>query len=291
MPLTANARIRRFNRAVTREAGALEQSFMGRGRPLGVARVLWGIPRHHGDIASVRSDLGLDSGLFSRILRSLQSEGLIALTAHPQDGRRRIACLTELGQSEVALYDQLNDSSAERILSRAPDSAALLAAMDLVATALNRDHVQIIETDPDSTAAQYCLQEYFTLLSQKIPGVTLDLFPLPDPKACSYRPPHGCFLIAWSDAMPLGCVSLRPLDGATAEVKRLWVAPDARGQGLARRLMLQIEDRAHALGYSRLNLDTNANLPEAIALYHKTGWTAIAAYSGFPSTHWFSKAL
>ncbi len=55
--------------------------------------------------------------------------------------------------------------------------------------------------------------------------------------------------------------------------------------------MQSIEDHARTLGYTALNLDTNENLPEAIALYHKTGWTKIPPYSAFPSTHWFSKRL
>ncbi len=175
---------------------------MGRGRPLGTARVLCGLPHHNGDIAALRADLGLDSGLFSRTLRSLQSEGLITLHPHQTDRRRRTATLTEAGKAEVALYDQLSDTRAEQIISHAPDAAALLAAMDLIATTLNRNHVQITVADPDSPAALYCLQEYFTLLAAKIPGVTPDLFPLPDPKSETYRPPQGTFLIAWSDTMP-----------------------------------------------------------------------------------------
>ena len=283
------ARIRRFHRAVTREAGALDASFLGRGRPLGVARVLWQIPRLHGDIAALRADLDLDSGLLSRILRGLEADALVTLTRHPADARRRIAHLTPKGQAEVALYDRLSDERAARILAKAPDAAALLAAMDLIATTLTQP--QIRPADPDDPAALRCLGAYFALLADKVTGVSPDTFPLPDPKADLYRPPHGAFLIAWSDTLPVGCVSLRPLGPGLGEVKRLWVAPQARGQGLARRLMTAVEDQARALGHTALNLDTNAALTEAIALYHKTGWTEIPPYSGFPSTHWFTKAL
>jgi GNAT superfamily N-acetyltransferase len=285
------ARIRRFNRAVTREAGALDHSFLGRGRPLGVARVLWTLPQKGGDIAATRAELGLDSGLFSRILRQLEAEGLVTLARHAADGRRRSARLTPLGVAEVALYDDLNNTRAAAILAAAPRSETLLAAMDLIATTLNRDHVEIRRADPDEPAALACLAAYFALLADRIPGVTPATFPLPDPEAHKYRLPDGAFLIAWSDTMPLGCVSLRRLDAGLGEVKRLWVAPDARGQGLARRLMAAVEDQARRLGFTRLNLDTNAALTEAIALYQATGWTEIAPYSGFPSTHWFSKAL
>ena len=154
-----------------------------------------------------------------------------------------------------------------------------------------QDTPDIRPADPDDPAAQSCLAAYFQLLAQTVPGVSTGLFPLPDPNAQHYRLPHGAFLIAWSNTTPLGCVSLRRLTPELAEVKRLWVAPAARGHGLARRLMLAIENQARSLAYTRLNLDTNAALTAAITLYETTGWTPTAPYTGFPSTHWFQKTL
>ena len=86
-------RLRRFQRAVTTETGALDGSFLGRGRPLGAARVLNAIGRGRQDVAAIRADLELDSGLLSRLLRRLEAEGLIAMTADPGDARRRRARL------------------------------------------------------------------------------------------------------------------------------------------------------------------------------------------------------
>ena len=151
--------------------------------------------------------------------------------------------------------------------------------------------ITITPADPDDPDTLFCWGEYFTLLAAKIPDLPPGLFPLPDPHAASYRPPPGALLLARSDQTPLGCVALRPLHGRTAEVKRLWVAPAARGHGLARRLMRAIEDQARSLGYQNLKLDTHASLTGALGLYHKTGWTEIPAYSGFPSTNWFGKAV
>jgi GNAT superfamily N-acetyltransferase len=104
-------------------------------------------------------------------------------------------------------------------------------------------------------------------------------------------PPRGAFLIAWSDDLPIGCVSLRPFAPAVAEVKRLWVDPDARAQGLGRRLMRAIETQARTLGYRDLRLDSNTTLTPAIALYRSDGWTDIPPYSSFPSNVWMSKRL
>jgi GNAT superfamily N-acetyltransferase len=117
------------------------------------------------------------------------------------------------------------------------------------------------------------------------------MFTLPDAHAESYRPPHGICLVAWSDDLPVGCVALRPQDGPTAEVKRLWVHASARGQGLARRLMTGVEDAARKLGYRQLKLDTNSALSEAIALYQASGWTDIAPYTGAPADTWMGKPL
>lgn len=286
------ARIRRFNRAVTAEVGALDTSFLGRGRPLGAARVLWAISPEGTDVADIRESLRLDSGLMSRILRSLEREGLVTTEPAREDRRRRIARLTEAGHAEKTEYDRLNDALASRILTRAArDPDALLAAMDLVATILSRDRIAIAQADPDAPAPRACLAAYFQLLTERIPGVSAAHVPDPDPDAALYRPPCGTFLLARSDGQPLACVALKHVDRRTGEVKRLWVAPPARGLGLARRLMAAVEQAARTLGKTRLILDTNENLTEAIALYQADGWSPIAPYSTFPATHWFAKDL
>jgi GNAT superfamily N-acetyltransferase len=151
--------------------------------------------------------------------------------------------------------------------------------------------ITLIDTDPTAPEAELCLRAYYDLLLEKIPALTPDMLTLPLPDPANYRAPQGAFLIAYRHATPLGCVSLRPLKGQTAEVKRLWVAPEARGMGLARRLMTALESRARDLGYTALKLDSNTNLPEAIALYRRDGWTDCAAYTGFPADVWLAKTL
>lgn len=151
---------------------------------------------------------------------------------------------------------------------------------------------RIHRIDPEDAVARVCLDAYFDLLAQRIDGIPRGHVPNPDPEAGSYRPPKGAFLLA-SDAAgaALGCVSLKTLHPGTGEVKRLWVAPAARGLGLGRRLMAAVEDEARALGLSHLWLDTNAALTEAIAMYRRDGWHDIAPYTGWPATHWFAKTL
>src|ERR1700756_1579691 len=107
------SRVRRFNRAVTSEVGALDTSFLGRGRPLGAARVLNAIGHGRVDVAELRDYLGLDSGLMSRLLRSLEDEGLVTTLPHRNDARRRIARLTRTGRREFNAYVAISNSQAE----------------------------------------------------------------------------------------------------------------------------------------------------------------------------------
>jgi GNAT superfamily N-acetyltransferase len=148
------------------------------------------------------------------------------------------------------------------------------------------DPIRIALTDPASPQAQHCLTEYFAELNRRFP-TGFDPGPPADPAA--YRPPQGAFLLATRDHEPLGCVALSVPD---REVKRLWIAPQARGQGLARRLMQAIEDQARQMGLTDLRLDTNATLTEAVALYTRTGWTSIPRYNDNPYAQaWFAKPL
>src|SRR6201987_1672538 len=104
------SRVRRFNRVVTSEVGALDTSFLGRGRPLGAARVLNAIGHERADVAEIRDYLGLDSGLMSRWLRSLEEEGLLETTPHPDDARRRVAKLTRAGRREFNAYEEISNA-------------------------------------------------------------------------------------------------------------------------------------------------------------------------------------
>src|ERR1700694_5441795 len=88
------SQVRRFNRIVTQRIGALNDRFLARGRPLGEARVLWEIGHGGRDVRSLRTELEFDSGYLSRLLRSLEAAGLVAVGPKESDKRVRIARLT-----------------------------------------------------------------------------------------------------------------------------------------------------------------------------------------------------
>ena len=265
------SRVRRFNRAVTSAVGALDTSFLGRGRPLGAARVLNAIGHGRPDVAEIRDYLGLDSGLMSRLLRGLEDEGLVETVAHDGDARRRVAKLTRTGRREFAAYEVLSNKQAESFIAGHSQREALLAAMDLIASALTRERVTLDEADPQSEGARYCLGEYYAELGRRFKQ-GFDVSLSRDPDAKDMRRPRGTFIVAISDTLPIGCVGLKGTDHGYAEIKRLWVAPAARGLRLGRRLMDAAESMARELGVELLRLDTNSALMEAGQLYRSTGW-------------------
>ncbi|MHC1943166.1 MarR family transcriptional regulator [Bradyrhizobium sp. UFLA06-06] len=275
------SRVRRFNRAVTSAVGALDTSFLGRGRPLGAARVLNAIGHGRADVGEIRDYLGLDSGLMSRLLRSLEDEELIETTAHSDDARRRIARLTAAGKREFSAYEAISNRQAKDFLAHHSQREALLAAMDLIASALGRDGTALDEMDPRSDEARYCLGEYYAELARRFER-GFDVRLSRDPEAKDMVRPRGSFIVAMSDGLPIGCVGLKGSSGEFAEIKRLWVAPGARGLGLGRRLMDAAEQAARELGIAVLRLDTNSALPEAGQLYRRTGWTEIPRFNDDP---------
>src|SRR4051795_1422492 len=111
------ARVRRFNRTVTQRVGALSDRYLSRDRPLGEARVLWEIGPDGCEVRALRSRLELDSGHASRLLRALESAGLVDVRPSPADRRVRVARLTKRGRRERALLDERSDGLAAAILA------------------------------------------------------------------------------------------------------------------------------------------------------------------------------
>src|SRR5215510_14990857 len=113
--------IRRFNRTVTQRIGALDDAFLARGRPLGQDRVLWEIGPDGCDVRSLRARLDLDSGYLSRLLRSLEGDGLVRVEPSETDARVRIARLTPEGTAERQVLDERSDELAASILEPLSD--------------------------------------------------------------------------------------------------------------------------------------------------------------------------
>ncbi|MFE3525154.1 GNAT family N-acetyltransferase [Streptomyces sp. NPDC059161] len=285
--------VRRFNRTVTERVGVLHDHYLGRDRPIGEARLLWEIGEDGQDVRRLRERLGLDSGYVSRLLRSLEGDGLVTVEPQPEDRRVRTVRLTEAGRAERAVLDGRSDELAGALLEplNQAQRARLVAAMAEVDRLLTAATVTLDTVAPDSPDAQHCLLAYFTELQESFdtgfdPARSL----LPD--ASELQPPRGLFLVARVDGEPIGCAGLKLPPGAPAEIKRMWVAPHARGLGLGRRFLTELEERAAQHGRDVLRLDTNKALGAAIGLYHSFGFQEVPAFNDEPyAHHWFEKRI
>ncbi|HEY8382010.1 MAG TPA: helix-turn-helix domain-containing GNAT family N-acetyltransferase [Microvirga sp.] len=285
--------VRRFNRAVTLHVGALENSYLQRGRPLSEARLLHEVGCDGVDVRTLRERLKLNSGYMSRLLRSLEAQGLVRTAENPNDGRVRRAVLTPQGLTERANYEALSDDLAASFLTPLdPDQQdRLVRAMTEVERLLRAGAVEVRAESPTSGAARWCLDHYFAELAVRF-DVGFDPTRSNSARPEEMTPPAGYFVLACLDGAPVGCGALKVGAEGTGEVKRMWTAPDARGLGVARRVLRWLEARAQEVGLARLRLETNRALTEAQALYRREGYCEVAPFNTEPyAHHWFEKEL
>jgi DNA-binding MarR family transcriptional regulator/GNAT superfamily N-acetyltransferase len=285
--------VRCFNRVVTQHVGALEESYLRRGRPLGQARLLHEIGSDGIDVRTLRERLKLDSGYLSRLLRSLEAQGLVQTDAQASDARVRRVILTPKSITERATYDALSNDLAWSFLEPLDPAQRdrLVSAMAEVERLLRAGAVDVRVEAPDSAAAQWCLEQYFTELAARF-DMGFDPTRSNSASIEEMTPPAGFFVVAWLDGAPVGCGVLKVGKKGTGEVKRMWTATTARGLGIARRVLRRLEMIAHEAGLTRLRLETNRTLTEAQALYRAEGYQEVKPFNTEPyAHHWFEKRL
>jgi DNA-binding MarR family transcriptional regulator/GNAT superfamily N-acetyltransferase len=285
--------VRRFNRIVTERVGALNEHFLGRERQLGASRLLWEIGLDGCEVRLLRARLGLDSGYLSRLLRSLESAGLVTVASRAGDRRIRVARLTEAGRRERAALDRRSDELAQSLLAplSGKQRQQLVTAMSDVERLLTSASVEIAAVDPEHVDAQYCLAEYVAELNSRSrrgfdPSVGATALPH------EVRPPAGEFFVAYLHGDPVGCGAVKHHPERPAELKRMWISPRARGLGLGRRLLERLELCAMTHGARIAHIETSAVLVEALSLYRSAGWVEVPAFNDEPfADHWLEKVL
>jgi DNA-binding MarR family transcriptional regulator/N-acetylglutamate synthase-like GNAT family acetyltransferase len=285
-------RVRSFNRTVTQRIGALHDEYLARGRPLGASRVLWEIGDGT-DLRSLRARLDLDSGYLSRLVRSLTDEGLVTLVPHPTDRRSRRVRLTAAGRAERDLLDRRSDELADELLAPLRDEQRrrLVEAMAVVERLLTAGLVDVAIEDPTSDAARFCVRSYVAELDERFEDGFDPRQSLPADNR-ELTEPAGLLLVARLHGEPIGCGALKFHDAAPAELKRMWVTPAARGLGVGRRLLDELERQALEHGAAAVRLETNRALREAIGLYRAAGYREVTAFNDEPyAHHWFEKGL
>jgi DNA-binding MarR family transcriptional regulator len=285
--------VRSFNRTVMQRIGALNDSFLGRRRPMREARLLWEIGPEGAEVRALRTRLDLDSGYVSRLLRALEADGLVTVEPSGADRRRRVARLTAAGLAEHAVLDDRSDDVARSFLEplSASQRERLIGAMDQVERLLTAALVEIRPVDPTHPDARFCVASYFAELDRRsdsgfdpAAGISAEPHEL--------RPPAGLLLVAYLRAEPVGCGAVKHHDDAPSEIKRMWVADQARGLGIGRRLLAELEAEAARSGARSARLETNRALTEAIAMYRSAGYVEVPAFNDEPfAHHWFEKRL
>jgi DNA-binding MarR family transcriptional regulator/GNAT superfamily N-acetyltransferase len=294
MDVEAVSRVRSFNRVVTQRIGALDEAFLSLDRPLGPARVLWEIGTAGADVRALRQRLDLDSGYLSRLLRSLERDGLVAVETSADDRRVRTARLTPAGLAERAELDRRSDDVATSVLDPLTEGqrSRLVAAMAEVERLLTASTIRVEVTDPRDPGAREARARYFAELGRRFPEGF-------DPAAAvqvsddDLTPPAGLMLLATLHGAPVGCAVAKFHDGGRwVHAKRMWVDDAVRGIGLGRRLLTALEDEARERGAHAVRLETHDALHEAIRLYRTAGYREIAPFNDEVYAHlWFEKEL
>jgi ribosomal protein S18 acetylase RimI-like enzyme/DNA-binding MarR family transcriptional regulator len=287
------AQVRAFNRLVTQRIGALNDEYLARGRPLGASRVLWELDEDGTEARALRTRLDLDSGYLSRLLRSLEREGLVVLEAGEDDRRVRTVRSTPAGRAERDLLDHRSDELAWSLLQplSASQRRRLTDAMGIVERLLTAGLVEVTVEDPTTPDAQACLRSYVEELHDRF-ATGFDPERSISAAADELTEPAGLLLVARLRDEPVACGALKLHDTDPAEIKRMWVAPEARGLGVGRRILTELEGRARERGVTVLRLETNETLREAIGLYRSSGYDEVEPFNDEPyAHHWFEKRL
>jgi len=285
--------VRSFYRALTLRVGVFTDSFLGRGRPLAQARLLFEIGKEGADVSELRARLDLDSGYLSRMLRSVERDGLVEVAARESDRRGRRARLTAAGIRELKQLNRLGDQFALETLAPLSEAerARLVTAMTEVEKLLHLSFTRVSVEDPDSPEARWCVAQFFAELSERFAGGFDARRSIPADSR-DLKAPRGAFVIARLDGRPVGCGAVKSAEPGVGSIKRMWVARAVRGTGVGRRVLLALEKEAAGLGFGLLRLETNRTLHEAQALYRRSGYREVPAFNDEPyAHHWFEKRI
>ena len=272
--------LRHFNRFYTRQIGVLDRELLGSGRSLTEARVLYELA-HGGSLTA--SDFvwrfGIDGGYLSRMLSGFEKEGLLERKPSEKDRRVSELVLTAKGHAAYAALDRLSQSASEALLQPLgePERQRLLAAMSAIEALLGEKPQSPVALRPHRIGdmgwivhrqAVLYTQEHgwdgsYEALISDIAGRFL----------ANFKPDREAAWIADQSGAILGGVLLVEKEPGIAQLRLLYVEPEARGHGIGRRLVEDCIAFARAKGYRRLELWTNDILIAARRIYETAGFT------------------
>jgi DNA-binding MarR family transcriptional regulator/N-acetylglutamate synthase-like GNAT family acetyltransferase len=275
--------MREFNRFYTTRLGLLRRKHLDGEFSLTEARILYEIGSNPKLTASsLRNTLGLDAGYISRLLTLLTKRKLVRQTTSKEDGREKLLTLSHTGARKLA---QLNEQSALQIQELleplgAADRKTLINSLSKIRSILSearRPAVRIVRLSEANEDASRLLEEYY----EAVGVIQRDT---PEAIQRIIGSVSSGIWVAYLREKAVGCVMLRILSSIpfAGECKRLYVRPEARGNGLAESLLDAQEEFAQSKGLQWIYLDSYDDLKAAIALYKKRGYLPCERYNDNP---------
>jgi len=142
-----------------------------------------------------------------------------------------------------------------------------------------------VDEEPAASLVQAMREEIAALYE----GLELDGAQMPKAGPAQMSPPGGTFIVGFEDGVAVCCGGLKRLSGEACEIKRMFVVAPARGRGLARQLLVELERRARELGYAIVRLDTGPRQPRSQRMYERAGYVAIENFNANPMASYFGE--
>jgi len=278
------ARVRRFNRAYTQRIGALSEGHLDSPYTLAEVRVLYELAHRQGPTASeLATDLRLDPGYLSRILRNFGKQGLVSRTSSKEDRRRSHLQLTAKGRKVFAPLNARTRDDIARLLSRlpTPQQDALIDAFDTMDRAFAEESptpAPFIVRPHGPGDMGWVVQRHGVLYWQEY-GWNMDFEALIAEIVAKFirnfdSAKEHCW-IAERNGERLGSIFLVRQSASIAKLRLLLVEPNARGTGLGTRLVDECTAFARRAGYKRITLWTNSVLHAARRIYERAGYQLV----------------
>lgn len=144
-----------------------------------------------------------------------------------------------------------------------------------------------MDEEPGATLAQGMRDEIAVMYD----GLVLDGPDMPKAGPAELSPPDGTFIVGCDDGVPVCCGGLKSLPDGACEIKKMFVVAEARGRGVARALLVELERRARELGYEIARLDTGPKQTRARRMYERAGYTPIANFNANPVATFFGEKV
>jgi DNA-binding MarR family transcriptional regulator/GNAT superfamily N-acetyltransferase len=282
-------RVREFNRGWTEVLGLLDQGLLATEHSLAEARVLFELARRPSwERLALRDRLGMDASFLTRVLRRLESQGLVAATASPADGRARQLALTGSGRAAAEVLDARSAAQIGELLApltaeqrgTLAESMTVLAALTRPASAPAPARRPVLRGLRPGDLG-WVVARHGALYQDEY-GWDGDFEALVARIVADYHdnraPGRENAWIAELDGARAGCVFCCAQDADTAKLRLLLVEPWARGERLGTRLVDECVTFARKAGYRRMTLWTNDVLSAARRVYRAAGFRLTAEH-------------